>query len=147
MLDKFDQILARGGSTAGGMDLQQVDFSELRERLLPFLGRQFAAATLQFDGVGAIGALQRTAMCYLRKHRERNPKSLRRRAALLQHRKPVTGVAGRCAGIDKRRTHGVFSRASVKNPFSASSCSMAITSPPIAPPPPPNFSPRSPLTT
>src|ERR1700675_4679848 len=107
MLYKFDQILARGRLTAGEMDLQHADFSELRENLLPFLSRQFVAAALQLNRIGAIGTLQRTAMCYFRKHRGRNAESLRRGAALLQHREPVRGIAGRYAGISKRRTHEV----------------------------------------
>src|SRR3984893_16636681 len=133
MLHKFDQILARGGLTAGEMDLEHADCSELGEHLLPFLSRQFVAAALQLERMGAIGTLQRTAMCYSREHRERNAESLSRGAALLQHREPVRGIAGRYAGISKRRTHEVFSRASVKNPLSARSCSMAMTSIAIAP--------------
>src|SRR5713101_5879568 len=129
MLHKFDQIFARGGLTAGEMDLQH---AELREHLLPFIGRQFTAAALQLNRIGAIGTLQRTAMCYFRKHRERNAESLGERAALLQHREPIRGSAGHCAGIGKRRTHEVLSRASVKNPLSARSCSMAMTSVAIA---------------
>src|SRR3984893_11822348 len=132
MLHKFDQILARGGLTAGEMDLEHADCSELGEHLLPFLSRQSVAAALQLDRIGAIGTLQRTAMCYFRKHRERNAESLSRGAALLQHREPVSRIAGCCAGIGKRRTHEVFSRASVKNPLSARSCSMAMTSVAIA---------------
>src|SRR6266436_2481948 len=115
------------------MDLQHADFGELGENAPPFFSRQFAAATLQLDGIGAIGTLQRTAMCYFREHRERNAESLRRRAALLQHGEPVRGSAGRCAGVAKRRTHEVLSRASLKNPLSARSCSMAMTSVAIAP--------------
>src|SRR6266478_5573753 len=132
MLHKFDQVLPRGGLTAGEMDLQHADFSELGEHLLPFFSRQFAAAALQLDRIGAIGALQRTAMCYFRKHRERNTESLSRRAALLQRREPVRAAAGHCAGIGKGRTHEVLSRASVKNPLSARFCSMAMTSVAIA---------------
>jgi len=128
MLHKFDQVLARGGLAAGEMDLQHADFSELGEHLFPFIGRQLVAATLQLDRIGAIRALQRTAMCYFREHRERNAESLGGRAALLQHRKPVRGSAGRRVGISKRRTHEVFSRASVKKPLSARSCIMAMTS-------------------
>ena len=96
VLHQFDQILARGRLAAGEMDLQHADLGELGEHLLPFLGRQFAAAALQLDRIGAIGALQRTAMRQFRKHRERNAERLRRRAALLQHREPVSGIAGRC---------------------------------------------------
>src|SRR6266446_3574774 len=121
MLHKFDQVLARGGLAAGEMDLQYADFGELGEHLLPFLSRQFAAATFQLDRIGAIRTLQRTSMRYLGE-----------RAALLQHRKPVRGRAGHRAGIGKRRTHEALSRASVKNPLSARSCSMAMTSAAIA---------------
>src|SRR5258706_5418687 len=128
MLHKFDQVLARSGLTAGEMDLQHADFSDLGEHLLPFRRRQLTAAAFQLDRIRAIGTLQRTAMCYFRKHRERNAESLGGRAALLQHRKPVRGSAGRRVGISKCRTHEVFSRASVKKPLSARSCSMAMTS-------------------
>src|SRR5260370_22426885 len=128
MLHKFDQVLARSGLTAGEMDLQHADFSELGEHLLPFRRRQLTAAAFQLDRIRAIGTLQRTAMCYFRKHRERNTESLSRRAALLQPREPVRAGAGHCACIGKRRTHEVLSRASVKNSLSARSCSMAMTS-------------------
>ena len=128
MLHKFDQVLARGGLAAGEMDLQYADFGELGEHLLPFLSRQFAAATFQLDRIGAIRTLQRTSMRYFREHRERNAECLGERAALLQHRKPVRGRTGHRAGIGKRRTHEALSRASVKNPLSARSCSMAMTS-------------------
>src|SRR5580704_15907819 len=115
------------------MDLQHADFGEFAEHLFPFLGRELAAAALQFHRIGAIGTLQRAAMRQFGEHRERDPESLRRRAAALQHRKPVGGVAGRYACICQRRAHEVFSRASVKNPLSARSCSMAMTSVAIAP--------------
>jgi len=132
VLDKLDQILARGGFAAGEMDLQHADFGQLGEHLLPFLGRQFAAAALQFDRVGAIRTLQRTAMGQFGEHRERNAEGFRGRAALLQHREPVGGIAGGHAGICERWTHEVLSRASVRNPLSARSCSMAMTSVAIA---------------
>src|ERR1700688_4101233 len=114
------------------MDLQHADLGEFGEDLLPFLGGQFAAATLQLDRIGAIGALQRTAVRQLGEHRQRNAESLRRRAALLQHSEPVAGIAGGHVGSGKRRAHDVFSRASVRNPLSARSCSMAMTSVAIA---------------
>ena len=91
VLHQFDQILARGRLAAGEMDLQHADLGELGQNLLPFLGRELAAAALELDRVGAIGALQRAAMRELGQHRERNAKGLRRRAALLQHREPVGG--------------------------------------------------------
>ena len=132
VLHQFDQILARGRLAAGEMDLQHADFGELGQNLLPFLGRELAAAAIELDRIGAIGALQRTAMRQLGEHRERNAEGLRGRAARLQHREPVGGIAGRYAGIGQRRAHEVFSRASVKNPLSARSCSMAMTSVAIA---------------
>src|SRR5260370_41544767 len=118
MLHKFDQVLARSGLTAGEMDLQHADFSELGEHLLPFRRRQLTAAAFQLDRIRAIGTLQRTAMCYFRKHRERNTESLSRRAALLQHGEPVRAGAGHSPSTAKDQTHNVLSRASVKNPFS-----------------------------
>src|SRR6476661_6272495 len=105
MLHKFDEVLARGGLAAG---------------------------TLKLDRIGAIGTLQRTAMGYFRKHRERNPESLRRRAALFQYGEPVGGSAARRTCVARRRTHEVLSRASLKNPLSARSWSMAMTSVAIA---------------
>src|SRR5712671_2558475 len=115
------------------MDLQNANFRKLGEDLLPFLGRQLAAATLELDRIGAIGALQGTAMRQFGEYGERNAEGLSLRATLLQHRKPIRGIAGRYAGICQRWAHDVFSRASVKNPLSARSCSMAMTSVPIAP--------------
>ena len=87
MLDQFDQILARGRLAAGEMDLQHADLGELGEDLLPFRGREFAAAAVEFDRVGAIGALQRAAMRQFGEHRERNAESLRGRAACFQRRR------------------------------------------------------------
>src|SRR5467141_2883101 len=98
------------------MDLQHANFRKLGEDLLPFLGCQLAAAALELDRIGAIGALQGAAMRQFGEYRE-----------------PVRGIAGRHAGICQRWAHGVFSRASVRNPLSARSCSMAMTSAPIAP--------------
>src|SRR5258707_7738254 len=128
MLHKFDQVLARSGLTAGEMDLQHADFSEFGEHLLPFRRRQLTAAAFQLDRIRAIGTLQRTAMCYFRKHRERNTESLSRRAAVLQHGDPVRAGAGHCACIGKGRTHEVLPRASVKKPLSARSSSMPVNS-------------------
>src|SRR5258706_6921271 len=132
MLHKFDQVLPRGGLAAGEMDLQHARFSGLRDHLIPFRRCQLPAAGFQLDRIRAIGTLQRTAMCYFRKHRERNTESLSRRAALLQHGEPVRAGAGHCACTGKGRTHEVLSRASVKNPLSARSCIMAMTSVAIA---------------
>src|SRR3984957_16440121 len=115
------------------MDLQHADLGEFAEDLFPFLGRKLAAATLQFHRIGAIGTLQRAAMRQFGEHRERNPEGFRRRAPALQHGEPVGGVASRYACICQRRAHDVFSRACVKNPLSAKSCSMAMTSVAIAP--------------
>src|SRR3984957_17690865 len=114
------------------MDLQPADFDEFGQDLLPFLGGQFAAAAIEFHRIGTIGALQRTAMRQLGEHRERNAEGLRCRAAGFQHRKPVGGIFRRDAGVGKGRAHDVFSRASVRNPLSARSCSMAMTSVAIA---------------
>src|SRR5260370_2258077 len=132
MLHKLGQVLARSGLTAGEMDLQHADFSELGEHLLPFRRRQLTAAAFQLDRIRAIGTLQRTAMCYFRKHGKRNTESISVRAALLQHGEPVRAGAGHCACTGKGRTHEVLSRASVKNPLSARSCIMAMTSVAIA---------------
>ena len=78
VLHQFDQILARGRLAAREMDLQHADFGELAQNLLPFLGRQFAAAAVELDRVGAIGALQRAAVRQFGEHRERNAERLRR---------------------------------------------------------------------
>ena len=83
VLHQFDQILARGRLAAGEMNLQHADLGELGQNLFPFLGGEFGAAALQFDRIGAIRALQRTAMRQFGQHRERNAKGFRRRAALL----------------------------------------------------------------
>ncbi len=62
VLDKLDQILARGGFAAGEMDLQHADFGQLGEHLLPLRRGQFAAAALELNRVGAVRTLQRTAV-------------------------------------------------------------------------------------
>src|SRR5450631_2991126 len=110
------------------MNLQHADLGEFGQNLFPFLGREFAAAAVEFDRVRAIGALQRTAVRQFGEHRERDTECFRCRAARFQHREPVVGIAGGRVGIGQRRTHAVLSRASVKNPLSARSCSMATTS-------------------
>src|SRR5665647_335941 len=125
------------------MDLQHADFGKLREHFFPFLGRKLGSAAVELDRVGAIGTLQRAAMRQFGEHRQRNAERFGRRTATLQHREPVGGVAGCDMGIDdlvindmgicQCRAHGVLSRASVKNPLSARSCSMAMTSVAIAP--------------
>src|SRR5258707_202096 len=113
------------------MDLQHADFVELSQNLLPLLGGQFAAAAVELDRIGTIGTLQRAAVCQFGEHRQRNPEGLRRRAPLLQHREPVIG--GRCwFAVRENVAHGVFSRASVRKPLSARSCSIVTTSPAIA---------------
>src|SRR4029079_19167211 len=128
MLHQFDQSLARGRLAAGKMDLQHTDFGELAEHLLPFVGRESLAATIQLDRVGAIGALQRAAVRQFGEHRERNAERLRRRTLRFQNREPVAGRGAGCLAIGEEVAHGVFSRASVRNPLSARSCSMATTS-------------------
>src|SRR6478735_8728443 len=132
MLHQFDEILARGGLAAGEMDLQHADFGELAEHLLPFLGRELAAATIQFDRIGAIGALQRAAVRQFGEHRERNAERLRRRTLRFQNREPVTGRGAGCLVLGEEVAHDVFSRASVRKPLSARSCSIATTSAAIA---------------
>src|ERR1700675_3489588 len=114
------------------MDLQHPDFGKLGQNLLPFLGRKLAAAAVQFDRIGAIRALQRTAVRQLGKHRERNAKGLRGRAAGFQPREPVTGPAAVGFAGAENFAHDVFSRASVRRPLSARSCSMTTTSVAIA---------------
>src|SRR5260370_42501160 len=115
------------------MDLQHAEFGELGQNLLPFLGRQFAAAAIELDRIGTVRALQWTAVRQLGEHGERNTKGLRGRAAGFQHRESVAGRAAFGFAtfgfvLAENFTHDVFSRASVRNPFSARSCSMATTS-------------------
>ena len=131
VLHQLDQILARGRLAAGEMDLQHADFGELAQNLLPFLGRQLAAAAVEFDRVGAIGALQRAAVRQLGEHGERNAERLRGRALRFQNREPVAG-RGRRFALGENVAHGVFSRASVRKPLSARSCSIPMTSVRIA---------------
>src|SRR5579871_6251170 len=128
MPDEFDQILARGRLATGEMNLQHADFGELGEHLFPFLGGEFAARAVELDRIRAIGALQGTAVGDLGKHRQGNPESLRRRAAGFQRGEAVTGGGFVIGG----HAHEVFSRASVRKPLSARSCSMPMTSVAIA---------------
>ena len=135
MLHQLDQILARGRLAAGEMDLQHADLGKLGQNLLPFRRRQLAARAVELERIGAIGALQRAAMRQLGEHRERNAEGLGGRLAGFEHghaieRAVLSGQGGRRIG--EYFTHEVFSRASVKNPLSARSCSMAITSVRIA---------------
>ena len=90
VLHQFDEILARGRLAAGEMDLQHADLGELGENLLPFLGGQLSAGAVEFDRIGAIGALQRAAVRQFREHRKRNAKGLGGRARF-QRRQPVGG--------------------------------------------------------
>src|SRR5262249_31918089 len=90
------------------------------------------AATVEFDRVGAIGALQRAAVGQFGEDCERNAERLRGRTLLLQHREAVIAGPSACLAVGENVAHGVFSRASVRNPLSARSCSMAITSVRIA---------------
>ena len=131
VLHQFDQVLARGRLATGEMNLQHADLSELGQHFLPFFGGQLAAGAVELDRVGAIGALQRAAVGELGEHRERNAKGFGGRAALLEDRKPVAR-AGRRRFAVENTAHDVFSRASVKKPLSARSCSMATTSVAIA---------------
>src|SRR6185312_16764613 len=71
-------------------------------------------------------------MRQLREHRQRNAEGFRNRALLLQHRQAVVGLGRFRIGLGELLAHGVFSRASVKNPLSARSCSIATTSVEIA---------------
>src|SRR3954451_21688814 len=131
VLDQLDEVLARRGLAAGEMHLEHADLGEFAQDFFPFLGGQLLARAVELDRVGAIGTLQRAAMRDLEQHGERNAECLRRRAALLQHREAVAGV-GRDGGITEHIAHDVFSRASVRKPLSARSCSMTMTSARIA---------------
>src|SRR5579883_1181128 len=111
------------------MNLQYADFGEFSENLLPFLGGQFAAGAIERERVRAIGALQWTTVGEFGEHRQRNTESFRRRAAGFEHGQTV--VDGRWFVI-RIRAHEVFSRASVRKPLSARSCSMPMTSVAIA---------------
>jgi hypothetical protein len=71
------------GSPPEKWNLQHADFGELAQNLLPFLGRQFAAAAVEFDRVGAIGALQRAAVRQLASTAKRNAERLRGRAVAI----------------------------------------------------------------
>src|SRR5262245_33921409 len=124
MLRQFDEVLARGRLAAGEMDLQHADLGEFCQNLLPFLGRELAAGAVELDRVGAIGTLQRAAMRELREHRKRNAKGLRGGARFQRGQ----SVGARRLDVGGISAHGVFSRASVKKPLSARSCSMATTS-------------------
>src|SRR6202041_3181881 len=126
-------ILARRRLASGEMDLQHTDFGKFSEDLLPLLGGELAAAAIQLHRVGAIGALQRTAMGEFGEHRQRNAEGFRRRAARFQHRQAIGGIVCGDASVGEGRAHDVFSRASVRNPLSARSCSIAMTSVAIAP--------------
>ena len=128
MLHQLHQVLARGRLAAGEMDLQHADLGKLGEHLLPFLGRKLAPGAVELHRIGAIGALQRAAVGEFGKHGERNAERLGGRARF-QRRQPV---GARLLDIGGRCGHGVFSRASVKKPLSARSCSMAMTSAAIA---------------
>src|SRR5665213_367832 len=114
------------------MDLQHADFGKFGQYLLPFLGGQLDAAAVELDRIGAIGALQRAAMRQLGQHGERNAIGLGDRTTSLQHRQPVFRVGRRRFAVCSQRAHEVFSRASVRNPLSAKSCSIATTSVAIA---------------
>src|SRR6185312_14925117 len=127
--DQLDDILARGRLAAGEMHLQHADLGELGQDLLPFLGGQFRRAAVELNRIGAIGALQRAAMRQLQQHRDRNAIGFRNRLLPLQHGEAVARLGRVVVG---EFAHEVFSRASVKNPLSARSCSMAITSVKIA---------------
>src|SRR6185312_551490 len=129
MLDEFDQVLARGRLAAGEVHLQHADLGEFAQHPLPFLGRKLGRGAVELDRVGAIGALQRTAMRQFQQHGHRNAMGLRDRLLLLKHGEAVVRIG--CLVV-RKLAHEVFSRASVRNPLSARSCSIAITSVAIA---------------
>ena len=80
--DNIDEVLACGGLTAGEMDLHDAKGRRLADDVAPLLGGQFLAAALQVQRVGAIGALQRTAVGQFRQHGDGRAK--RRLRSLLQ---------------------------------------------------------------
>src|SRR5262249_38506756 len=104
------------------MHLQHADLGELGEYLLPFVGRELGRAAVELDRVGAIGALQRAAVCQLEQDRDRDAMGFRDRLLPLKHGEAVAGSL-----MVLEVAHPVFSRASVKKPLSARSCSIAIT--------------------
>src|SRR3984957_18674867 len=132
MPDEFDQILARGRLAAGEWDLQHADLGKLREDFLPFFRRELAAAAVEVNRIGAIGALQRAAMRQFGEHGQWNSEGFRRRASCFQRGQAVIGPGSHFA-IGENVAHAVLSRASVRKPLSARSCSMAMTSVAIAP--------------
>src|SRR5579871_4988335 len=129
VLDQFDEVLACGRLAAGEMHLQHTDLGELGQHLLPFLGCELGRTAVELDRVGAIGALQRAAMRQLEQDGDRDAMGFRDGFLPLQHGEAVARP-GRL--MVRGLAHVVFSRASVRNPLSARSCSMASTSVAIA---------------
>ena len=131
--DQLFQILARCRLASGKMNLKHADVREFTQHALPFVRAQFRTAALKLHRVRAIRALQRAAMRHLRQHGKRNAERLRLRLALFQHRQPISRVGMNRRSVGERRAHDFLSCASARNPLSARSFSIAITSVPISP--------------
>src|SRR6266516_2884768 len=76
--------------------------------------------------------LQRAAVRQFGEHGEGNAERLRGRTLRFQNREPVAGRGTGCFAIGENVAHDAFSRASVRKPLSARSCSIPITSVRIA---------------
>src|SRR5581483_135024 len=89
------------------------------------VGGELGRGTVELDRVRTIRTLQRAAMGQFEKNRDRNAMGFRDRLLPLQHGEAVVGLSH---PMVREVAHVVFSRASVKKPLSARSCSIAITS-------------------
>src|SRR5262249_31672377 len=69
--DEFLEVRARRRLAAGEVDLQHAHRRRLVDGARPFRRRQFLARALEIERVGAIGALQGTAMGELGQQRQR----------------------------------------------------------------------------
>ncbi len=124
-LDDLLEILARGGLAAGEMHLQDAHLAGLRHRRAPFLGGQLLVDALELERVGAIGALQGTAMGQLGEEPHRSERA--QRFARANH------AFGRLVVNDKRLemcltvVHPCRAHAFIY-PLSASPCSSSNTS-------------------
>jgi len=101
VLDEFDPdpCAAVGFARRKKWICSTPNFGQFREDLFPFLGRQFAAAAIEFNRVGAIGALQAGQRCVSSaEHRERNAEGFRDRARAFCS-STSRGAAGRRTGI------------------------------------------------
>ena len=125
VLHQFGQILACGRLAAGEMDLQHADFGKLGQNLLPFLGRRARfrrgrarpGSSNRGIAAGSGGSVRQAPQAEC--HRFRGEP---RASSVASPSAPVTLMS-----VDSR-AHDVFSRASVRKPLSARSCSMATTS-------------------